>query len=102
MSDEKLLTVEEVAERVGKTPDWGRDQTNAGVIPVIVINPRVWFYHWPTVLAYLEKHYGRNYRAFSASSGRMHPRQQSTIGASANRVLSCDSNEASRLIVGLW
>jgi excisionase family DNA binding protein len=40
MSEERLLTIEEVAERLQYAVQWVRDMVNAGKIPAIQINQR--------------------------------------------------------------
>lgn len=55
MSEEKLLTLEQLAERLQYTPEWVRNQVHLGKIPVIGFNRRAWRFHWPTVLAALQK-----------------------------------------------
>lgn len=52
---EKLLTVEQVAERIQMSTDWVLDQVKLGKIPCIRVNARVYRFHWPTVLAALSK-----------------------------------------------
>jgi excisionase family DNA binding protein len=47
---ERLLTVEEVAERLQYSVDWVRQQVRLGKIPAIRFNARAWRFHWPTVL----------------------------------------------------
>ena len=52
---EKLLTINEVATLVGYTAAWVRQKVNAGVIPAIRFNSRAWRFHWPSVLAALQR-----------------------------------------------
>ena len=52
---EKLLTVEELAALLQLSKEWVLDQVSAGVIPVIRFNARTFRYHWPSVLAALQK-----------------------------------------------
>ncbi len=47
---ERLLTVEELAERLQYSVDWVRQQVRLGKIPAIRFNARAWRFHWPTVL----------------------------------------------------
>jgi len=53
--NDRLLTIEEVAERLGYSEPWVRTKVDAGVIPCIRFNSRSWRFHWPTVLAALSK-----------------------------------------------
>jgi excisionase family DNA binding protein len=53
--DDKLLTIGELADRLQYSTDWIREQVRAGRIPVIRFNSRAWRFHWPTVLAALQK-----------------------------------------------
>jgi helix-turn-helix protein len=55
MSDERLLTIEEVAERLQYSVEWVRDRVNEGIIPCIRFNARAWRFHWPSVLSALQK-----------------------------------------------
>lgn len=55
VSEEKLLTIEELAERLQFTVEWVRIQVNLGVIPCIAFNSRTWRFHWPTVLDALQR-----------------------------------------------
>jgi len=52
---ERLLTIEELAERLQYSVEWVREQVNMGRIPVIKFNARAWRFHWPTVLATVSK-----------------------------------------------
>jgi excisionase family DNA binding protein len=52
--EEKLLTVEELAERLQYSPDWIRLQVKAGRIPAIKFNQRAWRFHWATVIKALQ------------------------------------------------
>ena len=54
-SGERLLTLEELAGRLQLSMDTVRDHVNAGQIPVIRLNSRTWRFHWPTVLAAMQK-----------------------------------------------
>ena len=47
---EKLLTIEELAERIQLTVETIREKVKAGTIPAIKLNSRTWRFHWPTVL----------------------------------------------------
>ncbi len=51
---ERLMTVEELAERLQYSVDWVRQQVRRGRIPGIRFNARAWRFHWPTVLKALE------------------------------------------------
>jgi excisionase family DNA binding protein len=48
--EDKLLTVGEVAQRLRLSIPVVRSLVNAGRVPVIRLNQRVWRFHWPTVL----------------------------------------------------
>jgi excisionase family DNA binding protein len=50
MGQERLLTIEELAERLQYSVDWVRLQVRLGKIPAIRFNARAWRFHWPTVL----------------------------------------------------
>jgi hypothetical protein len=52
---ERLLTIEELAERLQYSVGWVRHQVKFGRIPVAAFNSRAWRFHWPTVLAALQK-----------------------------------------------
>jgi predicted DNA-binding transcriptional regulator AlpA len=52
---EGLLTVPELADRCQASQDWVYDQVNCRKMPCIRINARMWRFHWPTVLAWLQK-----------------------------------------------
>jgi predicted DNA-binding transcriptional regulator AlpA len=54
-NDDRLITVEELAKRLGYTVKWVLAQMKAGVIPVIRFSARAWRYHWPTVLPALNR-----------------------------------------------
>ena len=54
MSDERLLTIEELAQRLQYSVDWIRTQVRAGRLPAIRFNRRAWRFHWLTVLAALQ------------------------------------------------
>jgi hypothetical protein len=51
---ERLLTIEELAERLQYSAEWVRHQVRFRRIPVIAFNTRAWRFHWPTVLAALQ------------------------------------------------
>ena len=51
--EEKLLLIEELAARLRLTVQSVREKVHAGLIPCIMLNARVWRFHWPTVLAAL-------------------------------------------------
>jgi excisionase family DNA binding protein len=53
--NDRLLTIEELAERIQYSVDWIREKVKAGVLPAIRFNSRAWRFHWPTVLAALQK-----------------------------------------------
>lgn len=55
MSDECLMTIEQLAKRLQYSADWIRTQVRAGRLPAIRFNRRAWRFHWPTVLAALQK-----------------------------------------------
>ena len=55
MSEERLLTIEELAQRLQYSAKWIRAQVRAGRLPAIRFNRRAWRFHWPTVLAALQK-----------------------------------------------
>lgn len=52
---DKLITTEEVAQRVGFNVQWVRQQVRAGVLRPIAFNSRTWRWHWPSVLEDLKK-----------------------------------------------
>lgn len=52
---ERLLTIQQVAERLQYSVQWVREQVKLGRIPVIAFNSRAWRFHWPTVIAALQK-----------------------------------------------
>jgi hypothetical protein len=52
---ERLLTIEELAERLQYSVGWFRQQVKFGRILVIAFNRRAWRFHWPTVIATLQK-----------------------------------------------
>jgi excisionase family DNA binding protein len=54
-ADEKLLTIEELAERLQYSVKWIRQQVRLGRIPAIRFNERAWRFHWPTVLQALHQ-----------------------------------------------
>ncbi len=54
-SGDRLLTLEELANRLQLSMDTTRDHVNAGQIPLIRLNSRTWRFHWPTVLAAMKK-----------------------------------------------
>ena len=47
---DRLITVEEVAERLVLTPGTVLEMVGADTIPCIKLNRRVYRFHWPTVL----------------------------------------------------
>ena len=49
------MTIKELAERLQYSEGWVRDQVRAGRLPSIRFNRRAWRFHWPTVLAALQK-----------------------------------------------
>ena len=53
--NDRLLTIEELAERIQYSVDWIREKVKEGVIPAVRFNRRAWRFHWPTVLAALQK-----------------------------------------------
>ena len=52
---EALMEVPEVAERIGVKSNWVRHAVNFDGMPCIRYNERLWRFHWPTVLAWLQK-----------------------------------------------
>lgn len=52
---DRLLTIEELAERIQLSVEWIREKVQAGIIPAIRFNSRTWRFHWPTVLAALQR-----------------------------------------------
>ena len=54
-ADEKLLTMEELSERLQYSVEWIRQQVRLGRIPAIRFNARAWRFHWPTVLKALHE-----------------------------------------------
>ena len=54
-ANDKLLTVEELAEKMQMSREWVLDQVKEGVIPCIKFNSRTFRFHWPTVLHALSK-----------------------------------------------
>jgi excisionase family DNA binding protein len=52
---EKLISVAELADRLGFGVDWVYDHVHDGTLPCIKIKSRAWRFHWPTVLAALQK-----------------------------------------------
>lgn len=55
MSEERLLTIQELAQRLQYSAKWIRAQVRAGRLPAIRFNQRAWRFHWPTVLAALSR-----------------------------------------------
>jgi excisionase family DNA binding protein len=55
MSAENLLTVSELAERLQYSEEWVLDQVKLGKIPAIRFSKRAFRFHWPSVLAALQK-----------------------------------------------
>jgi hypothetical protein len=54
-ADERLLTIEQLSERIQYSAEWIRLQVRLGRIPAIRFNARAWRFHWPTVLHALQK-----------------------------------------------
>jgi predicted DNA-binding transcriptional regulator AlpA len=52
---EALLAVPELAERIGVQPGWVYHAVKFEGMPCIRLNSRFWRFHWPTVLAWLQK-----------------------------------------------
>jgi hypothetical protein len=52
---DRLLVIEEVAERLRYSEAWVRDGVKAGRIPCIKFNARAWRFHWPSVLKALQQ-----------------------------------------------
>ena len=52
---EGLITVEEIADRIQVGTDWVYDAVNVDGLPCIKYNARLWRFHWPSVLAWLQK-----------------------------------------------
>jgi excisionase family DNA binding protein len=50
---DKLMTIEELADRLQYSVEWVREKVKAGTIPAIKFNSRAWRFHWPTVVAAL-------------------------------------------------
>ena len=50
-----MLTVAEMADRLDCSTDKVRDLVNIDGMPCSRLNPRMWRFHWPTVLAWLQK-----------------------------------------------
>ncbi len=55
LMDEKLLTAEEVAKRIRRTPFTVRKYLREGVIPAIKLDDGTWLVRESDVRAYLEK-----------------------------------------------
>jgi len=55
MGEQRLLTIQELAQRLQYSTDWIRAQVRAGRLPAIRFNARAWRFHWPTVLAALSR-----------------------------------------------
>ena len=53
--DEELLTIGELAARIKFTVKWIRAKVKTGTIPCVKFNSRTWRFHWPSVLAALQK-----------------------------------------------
>jgi excisionase family DNA binding protein len=49
------MTISELAARLQLSVECIREKVNHGVIPAIRLNSRTWRFHWPTVLAALQK-----------------------------------------------
>lgn len=54
-ADERLLTIEQLSERIQYSAKWIRLQVKLGRIPAIRFNGCAWRFHWPTVLHALQK-----------------------------------------------
>ena len=50
-----LLDVQEVAARLKVSSDWAYDAVKYHNLPRFRLNPRLWRFHWPTMLAWLQK-----------------------------------------------
>jgi len=50
-----MLTVPEMADRLQWSVDKVRDLVNVDGMPCCALNPRMWRFHWPTVLTWLQK-----------------------------------------------
>ena len=50
MNIDRLIRIDELAERLQLSERWIRDEVNAGRLPCIILNSRTWRFHWPTVL----------------------------------------------------
>jgi hypothetical protein len=55
MCDERQLTIEQLAQRLQYSVDWIRGQVRAGPLPAIRFNRLAWRFHWPSVLAALQR-----------------------------------------------
>ena len=55
MCDERLLTIERLAQRLQYSVDWIRAQVRAGRLHAIRFNRRAWRFHWPSVLGALQR-----------------------------------------------
>ncbi len=52
--DNRLLTIDELAQKLQLRVACIRAKVNQGQIPCIRLNARVWRFHWPTVLKALQ------------------------------------------------
>lgn len=50
MSNECLMTIEQLAKRLRYSAYWIRTQVRAGRLPAIRFNRRAWRFHWPTAI----------------------------------------------------
>jgi excisionase family DNA binding protein len=50
-----LLDVSELAVRLSVSKDWVYDAVNYHDLPCVRFNSRLWRFHWPTVLAWLQR-----------------------------------------------
>ena len=50
-----LLDVQEVAARLKVSSDWVYDAVKYHDLPCFRLNQRLWRFHWPTILAWLQK-----------------------------------------------
>lgn len=56
MTEEQLLTIDELAERIKYSAQWIRNQVNFHGMPCVRFNQRAWRFHWKTVLDWMQKH----------------------------------------------
>jgi len=52
---EALIDVPELADRIGVGVDWVYGAVKDEGLPCIRFDARLWRFHWPTVLAWLQK-----------------------------------------------